>query len=323
LNQAACREAQELPQRRLTGRQREAGVAYAFMSPWVVGFLALTLLPMAASLVLSFTDYQLLSPGSAHWIGGANYAEAARDPAVGQSLKVTAYYAISEVGLSLVLGLVLALLLNAGMRGIATLRTVYYLPAVVSGVSVAILWLWIFQPSGGLANHILNMLGLPSVGWIYSSRWVIPAFVLMGLWGVGQTAFIYLAVLQRIPTNLYEAAAVDGIGPLRRLFGITLPLVTPALLVNLVLGLIGNFQIFTAGFVITTGRGGPGALTLGGPGQSSLFYVLYLYQNAFTRFRFGYASALAWVMFALLLALTLLIFRSSRRWVYEEGRRFD
>ncbi|MDQ6874877.1 MAG: sugar ABC transporter permease [Actinomycetota bacterium] len=307
----------------LTGRQREAGAAYAFLSPWVIGFVALTLVPMIGTLALSFSNYDLLDPGRTGWVGAANYREAASDPTVRQALKVTAYYALAEVGLNLVLGLALALLLNSALRGIATLRTIYYLPAVVSGVAVAILWLWIFQPSSGLANRLLNLVGLPSVGWVYSSTWVIPAFVLMGLWGVGQNAFIYLAVLQRIPTNLYEAAAVDGVGPLRRLARITLPLVTPAIFVNLVLGLIGNFQIFTAGFVITSGKGGPGSLTLGGPGQSSLFYVLYLYQNAFSRFRFGYASALAWILFVLLLAMTLLIFRTSRRWVYEEGRRFD
>lgn len=307
----------------LTGRQREAGAAYLFLSPWVIGFVALTLVPMVGTLVLSFSNYDLLDPGGTGWVGAANYREAATDPTVRQALKVTAYYALAEVGLNLVLGLALALLLNSAVRGIATLRTIYYLPAVVSGVAVAILWLWIFQPSSGLANRLLNLVGLPSVGWVYSSTWVIPAFVLMGLWGVGQNAFIYLAVLQRIPTNLYEAAAVDGVGPLRRLARITVPLVTPAIFVNLVLGLIGNFQIFTAGFVITSGKGGPGSLTLGGPGQSSLFYVLYLYQNAFSRFRFGYASALAWILFVLLLAMTLVIFRTSRRWVYEEGRRFD
>jgi len=308
--------------RRLTGRQRETGAAYLFLSPWIIGFVALTLVPMVGTLVLSFTDYGLLDPHTT-WVGAANYREAAMDPTVRQSLKVTAYYALAEVGLNLVLGLVLAILLNAGLRGIATLRTIYYLPAVVSGVAVAILWLWIFQPSSGLANRLLNVLGLPSVGWVYSSTWVIPAFVLMGLWGVGQTAFIYLAVLQRIPTNLYEAAAVDGVGAVRRLTRITLPLVTPAIFVNLVLGLIGNFQIFTAGFVITHGKGGPGSLTMGGPGQSSLFYVLNLYRSAFLQFRFGYASALAWILFVLLLAMTLLIVRSGRRWVYEEGRRFD
>lgn len=307
----------------LTARQREAGAAYLFLSPWVIGFVALTLVPMVGTLVLSFSNYDLLDPSGTGWAGAANYREAATDPAVRQALKVTAYYALAEVGLNLVLGLALALLLNSAVRGIATLRTIYYLPAVVSGVAVAILWLWIFQPSSGLANRMLNLVGLPSVGWVYSSTWVIPAFVLMGLWGVGQNAFIYLAVLQRIPTNLYEAAAVDGVGPLRRLARITVPLVTPAIFVNLVLGLIGNFQIFTAGFVITSGKGGPGSLTLGGPGQSSLFYVLYLYQNAFSRFRFGYASALAWILFVLLMAMTLVIFRTSRRWVYEEGRRFD
>lgn len=298
-------------------------MAYLFLSPWVIGFVALTLVPMVGTLVLSFTDYGLLSPGSASWVGAGNYYEAATDPTVRQALKVTAYYALAGVGLNLVVGLALAILLNAAMRGIATLRTIYYLPAVVSGVAVAILWLWIFQPSSGLANRLLNFIGLPSVGWVYSSTWVIPAFVLMGLWGVGQSAFIYLAVLQRIPTNLYEAAAVDGVGPVRRLTRITLPLVTPAIFVNLVLGLIGNFQIFTAGFVITHGKGGPGSLTLGGPGQSSLFYVLYLYENAFNKFRFGYASALAWILFLALLAMTLMILRSSRWWVYEEGHRFD
>ncbi len=309
--------------RRLNGRQREAGTAYLFLSPWIIGFVGLTLVPMVGTLVLSFTNYDVLDSRTRGWVGAGNYREAAMDPTVRQSLKVTAYYAVAEVGLNLVLGLVLAILLNTAVRGIATLRTIYYLPAVVSGVAVAILWLWIFQPSSGLANRLLNLVGLPSVGWVYSSTWVIPAFVLMGLWGVGQTAFIYLAVLQRIPTNLYEAAAVDGVGAMRRLTHITLPLVTPAIFVNLVLGLIDNFQIFTAGFVITSGKGGPGTQTLGGPGQSSLFYVLNIYRTAFNNFRFGYASALAWILFVLLLAMTLLIFWSSRRWVYEEGRRFD
>lgn len=306
----------------LTASQREAGAAYLLISPWAIGFIGLTAVPMVASLVLSFTDYQLLDPAGAHWLGTGNYRDAlTADPAVWQSLKVTSYYAGAEVGLQLVVGLLLALLLNTGLRTISTIRTIYYLPAVVSGVAAAILWLWIFQPSSGLANSILRLIGLPGVGWVYSSTWVVPAFVLMGLWGVGQTAFIYLAVLQRIPTNLYEAAAVDGAGAWRRFRQITLPLVTPAIFVNLILGMIGNFQIFTNGFVITSGKGGPGSLTLGGPGQSSLFFVLYLYRQAFAEFHFGYASALAWILFLLLLVLTLLVFRSGREWVYEEGRR--
>ena len=296
--------------RRLTASQREAVVAYWFISPWVIGFVGLTLGPMLASLILSFTDYNLVSTTGTSFVGIENYRKAlADDPLVMQSLRVTSYYATLAVALDLVVGLALALLLNTGFRGIGAIRTIYYLPAAVSGVAVSLLWLWIFQPSGGLANGLLELVGLPAIDWVYSTTWVIPAFVLMSLWGVGRSAFIYLAILQRIPTNLYEAAAVDGAGPLRRLFRITIPLVTPAIFLNLVLGIIGNFQTFTQAFVISEG----------GPANASLFYTLYLYRNAFRYFRVGYASALAWILFALLLALTLLVFRSSRRWVYYEA----
>lgn len=290
--------------------RREAFAAYALVSPWLIGFVGLTLGPMLASLLLSFTDYNLVTTNGTSFIGISNYHEAlTEDPLVLQSLRVTAYYALLAVALDLVFGLLLALLLNAGFRGIGAIRTIYYLPAAVSGVAVSLLWLWIFQPSSGLANGILDLVGLPTSDWIYSTTWVIPAFVLMSLWGVGRSAFIYLAILQRIPTNLYEAAAVDGAKSLRRFFRITVPLVTPAIFLNLILGLIGNFQTFTQAFVISEG----------GPANASLFYTLYLYRNAFRYFRVGYASALAWILFALLLALTLVVFRTGRRWVYYEA----
>lgn len=286
----------------------------------MIGFVGLTAIPMGASLLLSFTDYGLLDPGAARWTGLANYRQAlGHDPLVRQSLMVTTYYAFLAVALELVLGFALALVLNVGFRGARVVRTIYYLPAVISGVAVSLLWLWILQPSSGLANRALGLVGLPQPGWFYSTRWVIPAFVIMSLWGVGRSAFIYLAILQRIPTNLYEAAAVDGIGPLGRLLRITLPLSTPAVFLNLVIGLIGHLQIFTEGYVITSGHDGPGALTLGGPGTASLFYVLYMYVNAFRYFQFGYASALGWILFTLIMALTLVVFRSGRRWVYYEG----
>ncbi len=265
---------------------------------------------MVASLVLSLTDYDLVSNGGTSFVGVSNYREALfEDPLVLQSLKVTTYYATLAVALDLVVGLVLALMLNSGFRAIGAIRTIYYLPAAVSGVAVSLLWLWIFQPSGGLANGLLNLVGLPGSDWVYSTTWVVPAFVLMSLWGVGRSAFIYLAILQRIPTNLYEAAAVDGAGAMRRLFRITIPLVTPAIFLNLILGVIGNFQTFTQAFVISEG----------GPANASLFYTLYLYRNAFRYFHVGYASALAWILFALLLSLTLLAFRSARHWVYYEA----
>lgn len=299
-------------QETLTASRREAIAAYGFLSPWMIGFVGLTAIPMLASLALSFTDYRLISPGEARWVGLDNYAQAlGDDPLVWQSLKVTTYYTVLSVALELVLGFGLALILNAGFRGIGLIRTIYYLPAVISGVAVSLLWLLIFQPGGGLANAVLDVLGLPALGWVYSSTWVIPAFVLMSVWGVGRAAFIYLAIIQRIPTNLYEAAAVDGAGPLRRFVRITVPLATPAIFINLVLALIGKFQIFTESFVITEG----------GPGVSSLFFVLYLYRNAFRYFEIGYASALAWILFVLLISLTLLVFWTGRRWVYYEGER--
>lgn len=296
----------------MNASRREALAAYSLVSPWLIGFLFLSLGPMVASAVLSFTDYDLLNFGATELVGLDNYREAfTGDPAFWQSLRVTAYYAVLAVALDLVVGLALAMVLNTGFRGVRFIRTVYYLPAVISGVAVALLWLWIFQPNTGLANEVLGLFNLPPIRWVYSSTWVIPSFVLMSLWGVGRSAFIYLAILQQIPTNLYEAAAVDGAGALSRFRRITLPLVTPAIFLNLVLGVIGNFQIFTQAFVISQG----------GPGTSSLFYVLYLYRNAFSYFRVGYASALAWILFLLLLALTVVTFASSSRWVYYEGAR--
>jgi len=301
-----------VPDIRLSPDRREALAAYVFLSPWAIGFVLLTAGPMLASLVLSLTDYRLLEPNRMAWVGVGNYERAlAGDPLVWQALKVTAYYVGLSVVLELVVGFGLALVLNIGFRGIGIVRTIYYLPAVISGVAVSLLWLLIFQPSSGLANAGLGLFGVAGIGWVYSTTWVIPAFVLMSLWGVGRAAFIYLAILQRIPTNLYEAAKVDGAGRFRRLVRITLPLVTPAIFINLVLAVIGKFQIFTEGFVISEG----------GPGTSSLFYVLYVYRNAFRYFEIGYASALAWILFAILMALTAMVFWTGRRWVYYEGER--
>ena len=297
---------------RLTASRREALAAYGLVSPWAIGFVGLTVGPMVASLLLSFTDYELVDPSASRWIGTGNYREAlTADPLVWQSLKVTAYYVVLAVVFELVVGFGLAILLNTGFRGLGAVRTLYYLPGVVAGVAVSLLWLLIFQPSSGLANSVLGVFGLDGVGWVYSTTWVVPAFVLMSVWGVGRAAFIYLAILQRIPTNLYEAAAVDGISSFSRFTRITLPLATPAIFLNLVLAVIGKFQIFTEAFVISEG----------GPGNSSLFFVLYLYRTAFRYFRVGYASALAWLLFAILLTLTTVAFRTSRRWVFYEGER--
>ena len=194
------------------GSRSEALAAYGFISPWVIGFVGLTLGPMLASLALSFTDYNLVTTAGTSFVGTGNYREALfDDPLVIQSLRVTAYYATLAVALDLVVGLGLALLLNTGFRAIGAIRTIYYLPAAISGVAVSLLWLWIFQPSGGLANGLLGLVGFPGSDWVYSTTWVVPAFVLMSLWGVGRSAFIYLAILQRVPTNLYRRPSTERV----------------------------------------------------------------------------------------------------------------
>jgi multiple sugar transport system permease protein len=225
------------------------------------------------------------------------------------SLKVTLTYAIFAIPLGLALGLFLALLLNAKVPAISVWRTVYYTPAVVSGVAVAILWVYLFNPQYGVINWLLSLVGINGPGWLSSPQWALPALIIMSLWGVGGGMIIYLAGLQGIPTTLYEAAEVDGANAVQKFFNITLPMITPVLFYNLIIGIIGTFQIFTSVYVMTAG----------GPVESTLFYNLNLYNNAFRYQAMGYASALAWALFVIVLVLTLLIFKSSSMWVYYEG----
>jgi multiple sugar transport system permease protein len=232
-----------------------------------------------------------------------------RDPFFWQSLRVTVTYTVLAVPLGLVAGLAVAMLLNQKIKGLSIYRTIYYLPSLVGGVAVSLLWMWIFNPQFGVLNWLLSLVGIKGPQWIFSQHWVIPSFVLMSLWGIGGGMIIYLAGLQGIPTDLYDAAAIDGAGSVRTFRSVTLPMLTPVLFFNLVIGIIGSFQIFTQAFVMTSG----------GPNNASLFYVLYLYQNAFQYFYMGYASALAWVLFLIVVVLTALVFRSSPMWVFYEG----
>lgn len=300
--------------RTLGVRSRERVAAYAFLSPWVLGFAAFTAGPMLVSLVLSFTDYRVLDPGSTAWVGAQNYRRALDDPTLAHSLRVTLLYAALAVPTDLALGLTLALAVNVRARAMGVLRTAIFLPVMIAGaaggsVAVALLWLWLFQPRFGLLNHLLSLVGLPPQLWVYSPRLVVPSLALMSLWGVGRSMLIYLAALQRLPTDVVWAAHLDGAGPWRRFARVTLPLISPALFFNLVLDLIYALQTFTQAYVVTDG----------GPGDASLFYMLYLYRNAFTYFDMGYASALAWLLFALTLVLTVAVFRSARSWVFYEG----
>ena len=306
-------DSQPVPSRPLARRSRlrvrEAIEGYLFMLPAVLGFLAFTLLPMLASAGLSFTQYDLLSPPE--WTAFDNYTTMVADPFFWQSLKVTLLYAVFGLPLGLVLALGIASLLNQKVPAIAVWRTIYVLPTVLSGVAVAVLWRWLFNPEFGLLNVILGLFGIKGPNWLGDPNWALPSLVLMSLWGIGGSTLIYLSGLQGIPSDLYEAVEIDGGGTAAKFRHITLPMLSPVILFNLVVGLIGSFQYFTEAYVLTNG----------GPENATLFYMLYLYRNAFNYFNMGYASALAWVLFLIVLALTLAVFKTTPVWVYYEGER--
>jgi multiple sugar transport system permease protein len=301
----------KLPKFQMTITRREAIWAYVFITPWIIGFVIFTLGPMLASLYYSFTDYNIIS--TPIWKGLGNFKKVfLEDPLFWHSLKVTVSYAVLALPLNLVIGFFIAVLLNQKIPGVNIWRTVYFLPSVIAGVAVALLWVRIFNARIGLLNPFLKSIGIANPpGWLGDPHWAVPALVIMSLWSVGGSMIIYLAGLQGVPTNLYEAAKIDGANALRRFWHITIPMMTPVIFYNLVLGLIGAFNYFTEVYVVTNGEGGPV--------RSTLFYNLYLYQNAFKFFKMGYASALAWILFLIVFLVTLLVFRSSPMWVFYEG----
>ena len=291
-----------------TYRRMEEISGWLFASPWILGFLLFTAGPMIASAFFAFTDYNIVQPP--RWVGPQNFSRAFReDPLVWQSLKVTTIYAFASVPLQIFLGLTVALLLNVKIGGLQYYRTIYYLPAVLSGVAVALLWRWIFSPNYGLINAILGILGIQGPAWLGDARWALPSLIIMSLWHIGGGMVVYLAGLQGVPTELYEAAEVDGANWSRKLVSITIPMVTPVLFYQLVTGIISSLQVFTQALIMTDG----------GPKNATLFFMLYLYRNAFQYFKMGYASLLAWVLFVYILGLTLLVLRSSSFWVYYAG----
>ena len=284
-----------------------------FVSPWLIGFLFLTLGPMLLSLVLALSRWSAMGPlGSAEFVGLDNFAHLfAYDPTFGQSLWVTLYYVALAIPLGQAAALGVAILMNNAVRGIKLFRTIYFVPSVISGVALGTLWLALFNSDYGLINELIRSVGLPAPNWFGDdAAWAaIPGFVLMSLWSVGGAMVIYLAGLKNIPASLYEAATIDGAGPWSRFLSVTLPMLSPLVFFNLVMGIIGSFQVFTQAFVMT-GRG---------PDNATLFYVLNLYYQAFQFHNMGYASAMAWVLFVILLVLTLLAFAGSRRLVHYEG----
>jgi multiple sugar transport system permease protein len=290
--------------------RREAYQGYLFILPWAIGYLLFRFGPLLYSLFLSFTDYR--GSGSPTLIGPDNYVYMlTKDPRFIDSMRSTFLYVAAFLPLSLIVGLGIALLMNQRVRGITIFRTLYYLPAVTSGVAVAILWQFVFHKQWGILNAVLDLVGIPNIGWLVDPTWVMSAFVIMSLWGVGSSMIIYLAGLQAIPSELYEAAAIDGAGHTRQFVHITLPMLSPTIFFNLVTGLIAAFQIFESAYVKTGG----------GPKYATYFFGINIYFTAFQSLRFGYASTLAWMLFAIIVALTLFVFSTSRRWVFYAGVR--
>lgn len=299
--------AASLRKRRRSLLWREQIDGYIFILPWLIGFFVFVAGPMVASFVISFMRWEIVTPPA--WIGAAQYTKLLQDNRFYLSLYNTAYYVFIGVPLHLLLALLAAMAMNLNLRGIRFYRTVYFIPSITPVVASSLLWLWIFNPEFGLANAALNALGLPSLYWLQDPKLAKGAFIIMSFWTIGGQMVILLAGLKGIPRTLYEAAEIDGAGRWASFRHITLPMLSPAIFFNLILAIIGAFQVFTQSYIITSG----------GPENATLFYVLYLYRMAFENFRMGYASAMAWVLFLIILLFTFIQFRLSDRWVFYEG----
>jgi len=288
--------------------RREAIDGYLFIAPWLLGFVLWVAGPMIGSLALSLVRWNLFSPPE--WIGLENFRQLTKNPLVGVSLWNTAYYTFLSVPLTLMASLILALLCVQEMHVRAAFRTFFYLPSVTPAVASAIVWFWILNPEVGLANTLLRALGLPASQWLWHPKTSKPTFILMNLWGAGgNTMVIFLAGLQNIPESLYDAAQIDGANWWQQFRSVTIPMLSPVILFNMVMGIIGSFQVFTGAFLMTQG----------GPANSTLFTVLYLYRLAFEQFNMGFAGALALLLFVIILFFTVVQLRLSETWVYYEG----
>jgi len=280
-----------------------------FASPWLVGFAVFIAYPIAASLYYSFCSYDAIRP--AHWVGLQNYQRLfAEDDLFWKSLGNTLYFVVFGLPIGLAASLGIALLLNQKLKGMAFYRTLYYLPSITPIVATSILWMWLLNPEMGLVNVALMKVGIAHPpAWLSDPAWSKPALILMGLWGVGGGMVIYLAALQDVPEQLYEAASLDGAGRLAQFRHVTLPMLSPVILFNMIIGLIGTFQYFTQAYIMTNG----------GPEDSTTFYALHLFNRAFLDFKMGYASAMAWILFLVTLACAAVVFRTSAKWVYYGG----
>ena len=293
-----------------TYKRKMSLYGFLFALPWILGIVLFNAYPLIMSVYYSFTTYSVLDPGE--WVGAGNYKELTADNTFWISIYNTLYYTVISVPLNIAVGVGLALLLNMKIRGQGIYRTLFFLPSLVPAVASTIIWLWLLNPQFGLVNYVLEQFGIPGPPWLGDEHWSKPSLILMGVWGVGQAIVIYLAGLQDIPQDYYDAAEVDGAGTMRKLRHITLPLMTPVIFFNLIMGTIGAMQNFVLPYTLTNGTGSPA--------NSLMLYVMYLYQNAFNYLKMGYASAMAWILFLIVALLTALIFVTQKRWVHYQGK---
>lgn len=294
----------------LTGSRREALLGYLYIAPWIFGFLIFTVGPMITSFYFSFTNYNTVTP--ARFIGLENYLHLFfGDPRFVQSLGNTLYYVVIGVPLGVVISLALAIIVNQGVWGTKVYRTLFFLPTITPVVASILVWKLLFNPGFGLINYLLSFVGIDGPTWLASETWVKPSLILISLWSSvgGSRMLIFLAGLHSIPPDMYEAASLDGANAMKRFWSITLPMLSPAIFFNIILSVIEGFRIFTPAYIATQG----------GPNYASNFFMLYLFNNAFSFLNMGYASAMAWVLFVVVLVLTVFQFRVARRLVYYEG----
>ncbi|NLN66382.1 MAG: sugar ABC transporter permease [Clostridiaceae bacterium] len=283
---------------------KKSKVGFLFILPWLTGLVLFTVVPIIAALYISMTDWSII--GDANFIGLDNFKAIFNDPMFYRTLLITVRYAIFAIPLTIVTALVVAISLNNQYRGTGVFRTIFYMPSIVSGVAVAIVFKWILDPNYGVLNSLLRLFGIPGPNWLYDPDWVLPSYLIMAIWGASGGLYVYLAALKDIPKELYESAIIDGAGLMQKIRYITLPMLTPVLFYNMVMGIISAFRKFTDAYI------------LGGAGEEGIFYMVYLYNQAFSFYKMGYATALAWILFVIIFGLTLIVNYTKKYWVFSE-----
>lgn len=280
-------------------------VGFYFVLPWVIGLLLFTLVPMIAAVFISFTDWSIVGT-NINWVGFANYTEIFKADQFWHSLWITFRFAIISIPLVVITSFTISVFLSKNIRGVGIYRIIYYMPAIVSGVAVSIVFRWILDPNNGLINMVLGWIGIDGPNWLFDPEWVMPSYLIMALWGAGSGILTYLSALKDVPASLYESADIDGANYFQKTRHITLPLMTPIIFYNLIIGIISAFRKFTDAYV------------LGGAGGEGEFYMVYLYEQAFAHYKMGYATALAWILFIIIMFFTVIVNVSRKYWVFTD-----